>query len=72
MRTQYIDQIVNEILTDMSHRDKIATAPSDISSVPNFEDVIWKLIQDDDETSRDVMHRIWEVLQETHRVRCVK
>ncbi len=24
------------------------------------------------EMSNDVMHRIWEVLQETHRVRCVK
>jgi hypothetical protein len=22
--------------------------------------------------NEDVMHRIWEVLQETHRVRCVK
>jgi hypothetical protein len=26
----------------------------------------------DDEMSKDVMHRIWQVLQETHRVRCVK
>ena len=25
----------------------------------------------DDEIGRDVMHRIWEGLQETHRLRCV-
>jgi hypothetical protein len=26
----------------------------------------------DDETSKDIMHRLWEVLQKIHRVRCVK
>ena len=26
----------------------------------------------DDEMGKDVMHRIWEGLRETHRVRCVK
>ena len=67
MHTQYIDQIVNEILTDISHRDKNATAPSDISSVPNVEDAFGKLIQDDDETSKDVMRRIWKELKLTHR-----
>lgn len=67
MRTQYIDQIVNEILTDMSHRKKNTADPSDLSSVPNFEDAFGKLIEDDDETSRDVMHKIWTELKHTHR-----
>ena len=67
MRTQYVDQIVNEILTDMSQRENDTTNHTDISAVPNFEDAIGKLIQEDDETSRDVMRRIWRELQETHR-----
>ena len=40
MRIQEIDQIVNEILTDMSHREKDATAQKDTSFVPNFEDAL--------------------------------
>jgi len=67
MRTQYIDQIVNEILTDMSHRENDATAPADISSVPNFEDAFGELIQEDDETSKGVMRRIWKELKDTRR-----
>ncbi|WP_319405310.1 hypothetical protein [uncultured Desulfosarcina sp.] len=72
MRTQYIDQIVNEILTDMSHREKESTGPMDISSIPNFEEAFGELIKEEDETSRDVMRRIWNELQDTHRIRSVK
>ena len=67
MRNQYIDQLVDEILTDMSHREKDATTPSDISSVPDFEDAFGTLIQDDDETSKDAMRKIWKKLKHTHR-----
>jgi hypothetical protein len=67
MRTQYIDQIVNEILTDMSHREKDATNSAEPSSVPKFEDAFGEVIQDDDEISKDVMRRIWEELQSTHQ-----
>ena len=67
MRTQYVDQIVNEILTNMSHRENDATAHTDISSVPDFEDAFGELIQEDDKTSVDVMRRIWKELQGTHR-----
>jgi hypothetical protein len=67
MPTPYIDQIVKEILTDMSHGKKSATAPADSSSVPDFEDTFGKIIQDDDETSRDVMRRIWNELKHTYR-----
>ena len=67
MRTQYIDQIVNEILIDMSHREKDATGHRDKSSVPGFEEALGELIQEEDETSRDVMRRIWNELQGLHR-----
>jgi hypothetical protein len=67
MQTQYIDQIVKDILTDMSRREKSATATGNISSAPNFEDAFGRLIQEEDEIDRDVMRRIWEGLQETHR-----
>ncbi|MCB2146898.1 MAG: hypothetical protein KQI81_10515 [Deltaproteobacteria bacterium] len=67
MRTQYVDQIVNEILTDMSHREKDTTGHRDISSVPGFEEALGELIQEEDETSRDVMRRIWNELQAIHR-----
>jgi hypothetical protein len=61
MQTEDIDQIVNDILTGMSHRQRdAAPAPS---PVPDFEDAFGQLIQEDDQTSRDVMHRIWKELR---------
>lgn len=71
MQNQYIDQIVNEILTDMSQRETDATAHTAQSSVPNFEDAFGELIKEDDETSRDVMRRIWKELQQTQGSRRV-
>ena len=67
MRTQEIDQIVNEILTDMSRREKNAGDPADKSSLPDFEDAFGKLTQDDDQTSKDVMRKIWRELKHAHR-----
>lgn len=67
MRPREIDQIVNEILSDTSHREKHAGGPTDKSSVPDFEDAFKKLTQDDDETSRDIMRRIWRELKQSHR-----
>jgi len=67
MRTQEIDQIVDKILTDMSHRKKNTTDPTDNSSVPDFEDAFGKLTHGDDETSKDVMRRIWKELKHSHR-----
>ena len=60
MQTEYIDQIVNDILTGMSHRQRDAAAHPNPSPVPDFEDAFGQLIQEDDQTSRDVMHRIWK------------
>lgn len=66
MRTEDIDQIVNEILTDMSHRENNTSASADRSSVPDFEDTFRKLIQDD-ESSKEAMRKIWKELTHPHR-----
>ena len=39
---------------------------------PVFDFCIRSELGKDSEKSKDVMNRIWEALQETHRVRCVK
>jgi predicted nucleic acid-binding protein len=71
-----IDQIVQDILADMSLKEKAAIANLDEKDVPflhyAFEVCVRGQIGQDDELSEDIMHRMWEVLQETHRVRCVK
>ena len=71
-----IDQIVQDILADMPLKEKAAIANLNEGKVPYlqyaFETCIRSQLGKDDEMSKDVMQRIWEVLQETHRVRCVK
>jgi hypothetical protein len=69
-----VDQMVQEILADMPLKEKAAIA--NVDEVPylqyDFDTCIRSQLGKDDAMSKDVMHRIWEVLQETHRVRCVK
>lgn len=65
MQTQYIDQIVSEIMTDISKRQK-TTNQTGNSSVPDFEDAFRDLIQDNDDASNVVMRRIWKGLQDAH------
>jgi hypothetical protein len=71
-----IDQIVRDILADMPLKEKAIIANLDEEKVPYLQYAFDACIKDqlgqDDEMSKDVMHRIWEMLQETHRVRCVK
>ena len=71
-----IDHIVQEILADMPLKEKAAIANLDEDKVPYlqyaFDVCVSGQLGKDDEMSKDVMHRIWEVLQGTHRVRCVK
>ena len=66
MRTQFIDDIVNEILTDMSNRQKTAPDHMGTSSIPEFEEAFGAMIPENDETSNVIMRRIWKELQETH------
>ena len=71
-----LDQIVRDILADMPLKEKAAIANLPEDKVPYlqyaFDGCIRGQLGKDDEMGKDVMHRIWEVLQETHRVRCVK
>jgi len=71
-----IDPIVQDILADIPLKEKAAIANLDEDKIPYlqyaFDVCIRGQIGKDAEMSKDVMHRIWEVLQETHRVRCVK
>ena len=71
-----IDQIVQGILSDMSLKEKVAIANLDEDKIPLLQYAFDVYTKDhfglDDEISKYVMHLIWEVLQETHRVRCVK
>ena len=66
MQRQDVDQIVNDILIDMSKREKDATPRAESSSVPEFEDAFKDLLQEDDETSLIVMRKIWRELQAVH------
>jgi predicted nucleic acid-binding protein len=71
-----IDQIVQDILADMPLKEKAIIANLDEEDVPflqyAFEVCVRDQIGQDDDSSEDVMHRIWKVLQKTHRVRSVK
>jgi predicted nucleic acid-binding protein len=70
------DQIVQDILADMPLKEKAIIANLDEEDVPflqyAFEVCVRDQIGQDDDSSEDVMHRIWKVLQKTHRVRSVK
>ena len=74
--TNEIDQIVQEILEDMSLKEKAEIANLEEKDILHFHDIFDTYISDQlgqgDKMGKDVMNRIWEVLQETHRVRCVK
>ena len=71
-----LDHIVQDILKDMPLKEKAIIANLDEEKVPYlqyaFDTCIRSQLGKDDEMSKDVMHRIWEVLQQTHRVRCLK
>jgi hypothetical protein len=70
-----INKLVQEILNDMSLKEKIAIANLSHEDINRFHELFDTYLSgqlgQDDVMGRDVMHRLWEVLQETHRVRCV-
>ena len=71
-----IDEMFQEILAEMSLKEKAAIANMDEDKIPYlqyaFDVCIRSQIGKDDEMIGDVMHRIWEVLQGTHRIRSLK
>ncbi len=70
------DQIAQEILDDMSLKEKTAFANLDENDIPHlqyaFDACVRSQLGINDEVGKNIMRHIWEVLQETHRVRCVK
>ena len=63
MQTEEINQIVQEIMTDMAYRDKARRPNPEASARPDLEDIFEELIHEDDETSQRVMRRIWKQLR---------
>jgi len=71
-----MQQIVADILAGMSLKEKSLIAHMDEKSLPYlqyaFDVYISKGAGDDPETGREIMKRIWQTLQETHRIRLVR
>ncbi|WP_319409480.1 hypothetical protein [uncultured Desulfosarcina sp.] len=74
--TNEIDQIVQEILEDKSLKEKADIANLEEKDILHFQDLFDTYISgqlcQDNEIGKDVMNRVWEVLQETHRIRSEK
>jgi hypothetical protein len=68
--------MVQDVMAYMPLKEKAAIANLDEDKVPLLQYAFDVYLKDglgmDDKETKDFMHRIWEVLQETHRVRCVK
>ncbi|MCB2149397.1 MAG: hypothetical protein KQI81_23155 [Deltaproteobacteria bacterium] len=71
-----IDRIVAVILSGMSLKEKALIARMDEKSLPYlqyaFDVYISRNIGDDPETGQAIMKRVWQTLQETHRIRIVR
>ena len=71
-----IQRIVASILSGMSLKEKSLIAQMDEKSLPYlqyaFDVYISKKAGDDPETGREIMKRIWQTLQETHRIRIIR
>ena len=71
-----MQRIVADILSGMSLKEKSLIAQMDEKSLPYlqyaFDVYISKNTGDDSETGREIMKRVWQTLQETHRIRIVR
>ncbi|WP_372680595.1 hypothetical protein [Desulfosarcina sp.] len=71
-----MQRIVADILSGMSLKEKSLIAQMDEKSLPYlqyaFDVYISKTAGDDQETGREIMKRVWQTLQETHRIRIVR
>jgi hypothetical protein len=67
MKSEYIDQMVQEILSDMSIREKDPATQPETIPLAFPADAIEEFIQDDDEIGKMVMRRIWRELIETQQ-----
>lgn len=71
-----MQRIVADILSGMSLKEKSLIAQMDEKSLPYlqyaFDVYISKNAGEDPEAGREIMKRVWQTLQETHRIRIVK
>jgi hypothetical protein len=67
-----VEMIVQEILTDMSLKDKAAIANTNPAIDMQLDTMFEELTREDDETSKAVMRKIWEELHQSYRIRRVK
>ncbi|WP_155314654.1 hypothetical protein [Desulfosarcina alkanivorans] len=71
-----MDRMVADILSGMSLKEKSLIANMDEKSLPYlqyaFDVYLGRDVGDDPETGKEIMRRIWQTLQQTHRIRLVK
>ena len=71
-----IDQIVDEILSEMSLEDRVSLANMEEEDVDILQGIfdlyIRKKIDPEDEDHENIMHEVWNRLKKTHRLRVVK
>ncbi len=67
-----IDEIVRNILDGMSLREKVVIAQLDEYDLPYLQYTFDVCVGMDYEKGKDVVYRMWKMLQATHRIRCVK
>ncbi|MBC2709666.1 MAG: hypothetical protein HGJ94_01215 [Desulfosarcina sp.] len=70
------DRIVEDILSGMSLKEKSLIANMDEKSLPYlqyaFDVYISRDVGNDPDAGREIMKRVWQKLQATHRIRLVK
>ena len=71
-----IEQIVDEILSEMSLEDKVSLAniqEKDVKVLQGVFDLYMQSkIDPEDEEYENIMHELWNRVRETHRLRVVK
>ena len=71
-----IAQIVDEILAEMPLEDRVSLAKMDEGDVDALQGVfdlyIRSKVDPDDDDYEFIMHELWNILKETHRLRVVK
>ena len=68
-----IQQIVQEVLDDMTLKEKVSLASLEANEILFYHSLFDKLVSEhlgqDDEIGKDIVNLIWKELQKTHRLR---
>ncbi|GAB6906250.1 hypothetical protein DESC_190070 [Desulfosarcina cetonica] len=63
-KSDYVDQMIEEILTDITLKNPTPKA-NDLNAA-QMDGIFNSLFEDEDATSKAVMHKIWSELQTMH------